>query len=156
LAVGPLAGLDRLDLLDHGVPLLHHRKPEFARPSRGEIEAALMDSVEKSWRPRIGELGRLRELAPADRKPYIRAILYPARLIYSWDVLAVDSNDRAVDSLQTIRPEGLDLQPITLALACRHNRCAAEDVFALKPDLARQFDKTMAYISRRRSSGGLP
>lgn len=148
---GRLPVLDRLDLLDHGIPLLHNRKAEFTRPARVEIEAALLDSVEKSWKPRIGELSTLAKLAPADRKPYIRAILYPARLIYSWDFLAVDSNDRAVDYLEAIRPEGLDLEPIRLALACRHNRCAAEDVFALNVDLAKQFDTTMAYISRRRS-----
>lgn len=86
-------------------------------------------------------------LDPAQRKPYIRAILYSARLIYSWDCFAVDSNDRAVDYLRKIKPEGLDLEPIAVALECRHDRCAAEDVFALKVDLDKQFDRTMGYIS---------
>jgi len=36
-------------------------------------------------KPKIGELSGLTELEPKDRKPYIRAILYPARLIFSWD-----------------------------------------------------------------------
>jgi hypothetical protein len=57
---GRLPVLDRLDLLDHGIPLLHNRKAEFTRPARVEIEAALLDSVEKSWKPRIGELTPIR------------------------------------------------------------------------------------------------
>jgi predicted nucleotidyltransferase len=143
---GRLPVLDRLDLLDHGIPLRYNRKAEFPRPGKAEIEGALLNSIERSWKPRISELSRLTRLDPPERKPYVRAILYPARLIYSWDALAVDSNDRAVDYLRKIKPEGLDLEPIALALECRRGRCAAEDVFALKVDLHKQFDKTMAYI----------
>ena len=145
---GRLPVLDRLDLLDHGVPLIRRRKAEFPRPARTEIENELLESVEKSWKPRIDELDCLTELEPPQRKPYIRAVLYPARLIYSWDFLAVDSNDRAVDYLRKIKPEGLDLAPIALALECRRGRCSAEDVFALKADLIKQFDSTMAYIAK--------
>jgi predicted nucleotidyltransferase len=139
--------LDRLDLLDHGIPLLHNRKAEFPRPEKANIHRELLNSIERSWTPKIGELSRLIEIEPLQRKPYIRAILYPARLIYSWDLLAVDSNDRAVEYLHKRRPEGLELEPIVLALECRHGRCLAEDVFALMVDLHKQFDKTMAYIS---------
>jgi hypothetical protein len=144
---GRLPVLDRLDLLDHGVPLLHNRKVDFPRPAKAEIQGALLDSVEASWKPRIAELSRLTQLEPTQSKPYIRAVLYPARLIYSWDSLAVDSNDGAVDYLRKIKPEGLDLGPIALALECRHDRASVEDVFALKLDLDKQFGRTMAYIS---------
>jgi predicted nucleotidyltransferase len=148
---GRLPVLDRLDLLDHGIPLRYNRKAEFPRPGKAEIEGALLNSIERSWKPRISELSRLTRLDPPERKPYVRAILYPARLIYSWDALAVDSNDRAVDYLRKIKPEGLDLEPIALALECRRGRCAAEDVFALKVDLHKQFDTTMAYILGKRA-----
>lgn len=144
---GRLPVLDRLDLLDHGVPLLNDQRAEFRRPAREEIRQALRQSVERSWRPKIGELGGLTELEPKDRKPYIRAILYPARLIFSWDNLAVDSNDRAVEYLRNVRPSGLDLGPIEMALACRQGKCSAEDVFALKADLNREFERTLVYIS---------
>jgi len=144
---GRLPVLDRLDLLDHGIPLVHNRKAEFSRPGKAKIHGELLNSIERSWKPRIDELRRLAVLDPAQRKPYIRAILYPARLIYSWDCLAVDSNDRAVDYLWKIKPEGLDLKPIALALECRRGRCAAEEVFSLRVDPDRQFDTTMAYIS---------
>jgi hypothetical protein len=144
---GRLPVLDRLDLLDHGVPLLNNLKAEFRRPTKEEVRRELCQSVERSWKPRIGELSRLTELEPKDRKPYIRAILYPARLIFSWDNLAVDSNDRAVEYLRNVRRSGLDLVPIEMALACRQGKCPAEEVFSLKADLNRQFESTLAHIS---------
>ncbi len=144
---GRLPVLDRLDLLDHGVPLLNNLKAEFRRPTKDEVRRELRQSIERSWKPKIGEFRGLTELEPKDRKPYIRAILYPARLIYSWDNLAVDSNDRAVEYLRNVRPPGLDLVPIEMALACRQGKCSAEEVFSLKADLNRQFESTLAHIS---------
>lgn len=144
---GRLPNLDRLDLLDHGVSLLKGHKPEFLRPTKQEIRDELLQSIEKSWKPRLPELNALTELAPANRKPYIRAILYAARLIYSWDNLAMDSNDRAVEYLHQVKPAGLDLKPIDMALACRQEKCTADDVFALRTDLVRQCESAIAYIS---------
>ena len=143
---GRLPVIDRIDLLDHGVPLLHGVKPSFRRPSKEEIHQEQLESIEKSWRSRLPELGRLTILEAKDRKPYIRAILYAARLIYTWDNLAVDSNDRAVEYLHQVQPPGLDLKPIDMALACRNNKCAAEDVFALRTDLDRQCEWAVRYI----------
>lgn len=144
---GRLPTLDRLDLLDHGIPLVYNHKAEFSRPEIGQIHGELLNSIERSWKPGVAELHALTALTPAQHKPYIRAILYPARLIYSWDCLAVDSNDHAVEYLRKIRPRGLDLRPIALALECRRGYCAAEDVFSLQVDLDKQFNETMAYIS---------
>jgi hypothetical protein len=146
---GRLPVIDRLDLLDHGVPLLRGHKPQFPRPSREEIHGALRDSVERSYRPRLPELMALRHLEPHQRKPYIRTILYPARLIYTWDNLAVASNDRAVEHLHRVRPVDLDLGPIDLALACRHEKRTAEAVFAAAPNLERQFDAALRYVGER-------
>jgi hypothetical protein len=136
-----------IDRLDHGVPLLLGIKPSFPRPTKDEIHQALRGSVERRWKPRLTELSALEILEPKDRKPYIRAILYAARLIYSWDHLAVDSNDRAVEYLHQVQPPGLDLKPIDLALACRYDKCTAEDVFALRADLVAQSESAVRYIS---------
>jgi hypothetical protein len=148
---GRLPVIDRLDLLDHGVPLLHGVKPSFRRPTRDEIHREQLQSIERSWKSRLPELICLTTLEPKDRKPYIRAILYAARLIYTWDHLAVDSNDRAVEYLHQIQPRGLDLKPIDMALACRNEKCTAEDVFALHVDLNRQWESSISYISANRS-----
>jgi len=146
---GRLPNLDRLDLLDHGVPLLNGHKPQFRRPTKQEIRDELLRSIEKSWKPRLPELNRLTELTPENRKPYIRAILYAARLIYSWDNLAMESNDRAVEYLRQVQPPGLDLKPIDMALACRHEKCTVDDVFALHTDLNCQCESAVSYITAR-------
>jgi len=144
---GRLPVIDRLDLLDHGVPLLCGVKPNFRRPTRDEIHQEQLQSIERSWKSRLPELSRLTALEAKDRKPNIRAILYAARLVYTWDNLAVDSNDRAVEYLHQVQPPGLDLKPIDMALACRNEKCTAEDVFALRCDLERQCERAVSYIS---------
>ena len=150
-AWGRLPYLDRLDLLDHGVPLLNAHKPQFRRPTKQEIRDELLRSIERSWKPRLPELNSLKKLAPENRKPYIRAILYAARLIYSWDNLAMESNDRAVEYLHQVNPPGLDLKQIDMALACRQGKCTAEDVFGLHADLVRQCESAVRYIGHNLS-----
>jgi len=147
---GRLPVIDRVDLLDHGVPLLQGVKPSFRRPTRDEIHREQLQSIERSWKSRLPELSSLTTLEPKDRKPYIRAILYAARLIYTWDNLAVDSNDRAVEYLHQVQPPGLDLKPIDMALACRNEQCTAKEVFALHVDLNRQCEGSISYISANR------
>jgi len=146
---GRLPIIDRLDLLDHGVPIIGDHIADFPRPTRVEVHQALRETIEKSWQPRIPELQALTRLEAKDSKPYVRAILYPARLIFTWDKLAVDSNDRAVEYLHQVQPPGLDLEPIDRALACRRERCSVEDVFALRTDLNRQVQSALSYISKR-------
>ncbi len=148
-AWGRLPVIDRLDLLDHGVPLLHDHKPAFDRPAAAEVHPALRDSFERSYKSRLPQIVSLGRLESHHRKPYIRTLLYPARFIYTWDQLAVDSNDRAVDYLHRVSPAGLDLKPIDLALACRRGKCSAEDVFALGADLESQFEAMIRYISKK-------
>jgi hypothetical protein len=147
---GRLPNLDRLDLLDHGAPLLNSHKPQFRRPTKQEIRDELLRSIERSWKPRLPELSALTELLAENRKPYIRAILYAARLIYSWDNFAMDSNDRAVEYLHQVQPPGLDLEPIDMALACRQEKCKAEDVFERHTDLNGQCECAVRYISINR------
>lgn len=146
---GRLPMIDRIDMLDHGMQLLHGIKPAFRRPTKDEIHNEQLQSIEKSWKSRLPELNSLTRLEPKDRKPYIRAILYAARLIYTWDNLVVGSNDRAVEYLHQVHPAGLDLKPIDLALACRKEECMAENVFALRSDLIRQCESAVRYISVR-------
>jgi hypothetical protein len=143
---GRLPVIDRLDLLDHGVPLLRDHYPAFVRPSKAEVQQALLESFERSYRSRLAELGSLTRLETHQYKPYIRNVLYPARLIYSWENLAVSSNDRAVEYLHEVRPPGLDLEPIDRALACRQGKSSAQDVFALAPDLNAQFEASIRYL----------
>src|SRR3970040_167672 len=54
---------------------------------------------------------------------------------------------RAVEYLHRVQPPGLDLKPIDMALACRNEKCTAEDVFALRADLSRHCERAISYIS---------
>jgi len=63
----------------------------------------------------------------------------------------MESNDRAVEYLHQVQPPGLDLEPIDMALACRQEKCTAEDVFALHADLNRQYESAVRYVSVNRS-----
>ena len=99
------------------------------RPSKQEIRHEQLQSIERSWKPQIAGAQSADEFEPKDRKPYIRAILYAARLIYSWDNLASDPMT-APSNICTSEARGLDLKPIDMALACRQER---DDVFKLTP-----------------------
>lgn len=146
---GRLPAIDRLDLLDHGVALLHGIRPTLRRPTRDEIHREQLQSIERSWKARLPELSRLTTLEAKNRKPYIRAILYAARLIFTWDNLVVGSNDDAVAYLHRVKPAGLDLDPIDRALACRNGSCSAQDVFLSGVDLIGQSESALRYISSR-------
>ena len=143
---GRLPVLDRVDLLDHGAPMFSTHRPDFSRPDKASIREALLQSVEKSWGPNTKELSTLVELTPETQRPYVRCLLYPARLIFSWDRFEIASNDRAVAYLSEIAPAGLDLKPIQLALECRYNRDAAERLAPEHVSLAGQFASATAYI----------
>ncbi len=84
---GRLPMIDRVDMLDHGASLLRGITPNFRRPTKDEIHREQLHSIDNSWKPKLPELSGLTILQPKDRKPYIRAILYAARLIYTWDNL---------------------------------------------------------------------
>ena len=146
---GRLPVLDRIDLLDHGVPLLNNNKANFKRPDKADIHGALLESVERSWKPRAKELSRLEELEPKHYKPYVRSILYPARLIYSWDRLRITSNDTAVEFLREIKPPRLDLHVIELALECRYDRSTPEQIFSKKVNLENHLQNTISYVSKK-------
>ncbi len=143
---GRLRVLDRLDMLDHGVPLLHNHKANFQRPDKGAVRRALLESVEKSWKAQTIEFARASKIETQDRRRYIKCLLYPARLIYTWECLDINSNDRAVEYLRELKPAGLDLHPIEMVLECRHDRLTPEEIFSKNIDLQNQFDKTISHI----------
>lgn len=145
---GRLPVLDRIDLIDHGVPLLFANRVELERPDKASIRRALLQSVANSWEPHTRKLSTVSELKQENRKPFVRCLLYPARLVYTWDRLRIASNDSAVEYLEEVKPPGLDLQPIRLALECRHQRYTPEQIFSQGVNLAAQFSAATSYIAK--------
>jgi hypothetical protein len=128
-SVGRFPPLDRLDYLDHALPFLERRRVEPPRPSRAEVRAYLAGAPFENWAQQVERLSALEALRPEDYKRYIRAILYAARLIYSWETGAMGSNDAAVKFLQD-RADGLDLDLIARALDIRNRGADPMPLFA--------------------------
>src|SRR6266568_2352701 len=81
-----------------------------------------------------GGFSALDKLTSDDHKRYLRALLYPARFVYSWETGAIGSNDEAVAFLQG-RATGLDLDVIRRALRCRNEDQDPQALFSERSKL---------------------
>jgi predicted nucleotidyltransferase len=129
-AIGRFPPLDRADYLDYAVPLCERERIAPLRPSLDEIRAYLAGSPFTNWSESAEAFAASDALAAADRKSYLRALLYPARFVASFMTGRMLSNDDAVASLDENCPSGLDAGLIRRALDCRR---AADDPDALFP-----------------------
>lgn len=130
-SVGRFPPLDRADYLDHGVPLVERERVRPPRPTIADVRAYLGGAPFERWAETARRMAALDRLEPAERKPYLRALLYPARFVYSWITGGMASNDDAVAFLAERAPDGLDVALAERALACRH---AAADPDLLFPE----------------------
>ena len=129
-ANGRFPPLDRTDYLDYAVPLCERERVVPPRPSLDEIRVYLAGAPFTKWTESAEAFAASDALATADRKSYLRALLYPARFVASFMTGRMLSNDDAVASLGELGPGGLDTGLIRRALDCRH---AAADPDALFP-----------------------
>jgi len=127
---GRFPPLDRADYLDHAVPLFERERVTPPRPSLEEVRGYLAGAPFTNWIHGAEAFAASGALAPADRKSYLRALLYPARFVASFMTGKMMSNDDAVIRLGEFCPPGLDTGLIQRALDCRR---AAADPDALFP-----------------------
>jgi hypothetical protein len=132
-SLGRFPPLDRMDYLDHAVPLMERERIEAARPTLGEVRDYLRGAPFTGWSDRARGFAAGEKLEPRDHKAFLRTLLYPARFCFSWVTGVVGSNDEAVDFLRVRHPRGLDVGLIEDALECRR---AAADPDALFPGRA--------------------
>jgi len=145
-SVGRFPPLDRVDYLDHAVTLLERRHLRPSRPALAEIRAYLGAEPFANWSQQALRLSALDKLTSDDHKRYLRALLYPARFVYSWETGAIGSNDEAVAFLQG-RATGLDLDVIRQALRCRNEDQDPQALFSERsklPGLVRVCEKLIA------------
>ena len=128
-STGRLPPLDRIDYLDYGVPLLQRRHVLPKRPTRLEVRSYLMAEPLRKWSREAMRLSSLQELPPEDHKAYLRALLYPARFLYSWQTGTVASNDDAVDFVARHKLAGPGIDLITRAVHCRNAGADPSDLF---------------------------
>ncbi|MCH8918512.1 MAG: hypothetical protein E2O90_07380 [Alphaproteobacteria bacterium] len=126
---GRFPPLDRIDYLEHAVVLVEREAVRPDRPTLDEVRAYLQGRPFEVWAQRAARFATLDLLAAADHKPYLRAHLYPARLVFSWMTGDVASNDTAVAYLSENAPHGLNVALIARALSCRHQAADPEHLF---------------------------
>jgi len=128
---GRFPPLDRIDYLDHGAPLIERRRVRPERPTLPDVRRYLRGDPLATWSRRTLLLSEHRGLHDGDHKVYLRALLYPARFIYSWDTGKVASNDDAVGYVEARNIPGFDIDLVKRALRCRN---AGEDLLPLFPE----------------------
>ena len=150
-SVGRFPTLDRIDYLDHGVPLIERERVRPDRPSLDAVRTYLRGQPLEAWGEQMRRFAAVTTLGPADQKPYLRTLLYPARFFYSWMTGKMASNDTAVAFLAKAAPEGIDIDLIARALRFRQE---ARDLDALLPDrvkLPRLFAGCLRIVERTES-----
>jgi hypothetical protein len=146
-SLGRFPLLDRIDYLDHALTLIECERVLPVRPSLEETRAYLRGVPFAKWAEGAQRFVSLEALKPKDHKAYIRTLLYPARLIYSWTTGRVASNDDAVAFLYERRPAGLDVDLIGHALQCRRDGADPMSLFPARmalPDQVRACARFLA------------
>jgi predicted nucleotidyltransferase len=144
--IGRFPPLDRLDYLDHAEPLIEREHAAPPRPSLEEVRVYLRGQPLDSWREQIARVAALAALDDVTRRTYIRALLYPARFLYSWHVGRMASNDEAVAFLHAQLQPGIDLDLIDRALACRIANRPSDELFGERGKLAGQLAACLKII----------
>jgi hypothetical protein len=145
--VGRFPPLDRLDYLDRPVVLAERERVVPVRPALQEIRDYLRGAPAANWAKRAHEFAGARALDAKDRKGYLRALLYPARLCFSYATGLMTSNDDAVTYLRKRAPPGLDLAPIEQALQCRQAAADPDSLFDLRNCLPAQVAACAALLA---------
>jgi len=147
--VGRFPPLDRVDYLDHAVALTERERANPTRPTLQDIRAYLGGAPFASWGESATHFARLDTLGSNERKPYLRALLYPARFIYSWMTGGMASNDAAVAFLNRQAVPGLDVKLVEAALQCRHDTTDPDHLFSARAVLPRQVEACARLVGLR-------
>jgi predicted nucleotidyltransferase len=139
--------LDRLDLIDHAIRIRGKAPMAFKRPEQDDIRQALLQHVRQYWRPKIEKFSEIENLDdPKDQKEFIRTFLYPARFLYSWFNLKLDSNNAAVDWIQKHPQAGLNNELLCKTLDCRYGKARPSDLLPCKQVLKEVYAATFKII----------
>lgn len=145
-SVGRFPPLDRVDFIDNAVTLVERERVRPPRPTLMEIRDYLRGAPFAGWAERARAFAADGALAPQDRKAFLRTLLYPARLCFSWMTGRMGGNDEAVAFLQEQRPAGLDVDLVARALDCRRASADPDELFPERNMLARHIEACEAFI----------
>jgi hypothetical protein len=147
-SLGRFPPLDRVDYLDHAVVLMERQSVRPARPTLDEIRLYLRGTPFANWADLASRFAVAKTLEPKDHKAYLRTLLYPARLCYSWMTGLVGSSDDAVAFLNERPVTGLDADLISRALQCRRAAADPDSLFPERTVLPAHIDACAALLAR--------
>jgi len=144
---GRLPPLDRADYLDHAIAISERERVRPARPALDEIRVYLKGGPFSNWTENANRFARTDVLAPGDHKAFIRTLLYPARLVYSWTTGRMSSNDEAVAFAREHRPPGMNTDLLAQALAYRQAGADPDALFSARAVLRDQVKSCARFIA---------
>ena len=145
--VGRLPPLDLIDYLDHAVVLTERERVLPVRPTLEEIHGYLSGAPFTNWTEDAQRFAGMSTLAPGDHKLFIRTLLYPARLVYSWSTGLMGSNDDAVAFTRKHPPKGMNTDILTSALKYRQAAADPDALFPARGMLADQIKSCLQFIA---------
>jgi hypothetical protein len=154
-SLGRFPPLDRVDLIDYGVGLVVRERIRPPRPSLAEIHQYLSGAPLESWSAAANRFAAADALAEKDRKPYLRALLYPARFVMSWQTGRMASNDEAVAYCanaagHSLARHDMDTDLLQRALDCRRVAADPDSLFAERARLPAQVEACRRLVSATR------
>jgi len=144
---GRFPPLDRLDYIDHAVVLEEVEKVAAPKPDLEEIRTYLRGTPFEQWAERGTVFSTHSTLDPDDRKSYLKTHLYPARFAFSWITGKIGSNDTALEYLHAHPVDGLYMELLDRALACRHAAADPDSLFDDRGTLPAQYQACAKLIS---------
>lgn len=146
-SIGRLPPLDRADYLDHAIAIAERERIRPARPTLDEIRAYLKGAPFSNWTENTDRFAKTDVLAPGDHKAFIRTLLYPARLVYSWTTGRMASNDEAVAFTREHRPPGMNTDVLAQALAYRQAGADPDALFTARTLLPGQVESCRRFMT---------
>jgi hypothetical protein len=147
-SLGRFPPLDRIDYLDHAVPLMERERVQPPRPALDDVRRYLGGAPFANWVEQVRRFSAADALDPKDRKIYLRTLLYPGRFCFSWTTGRMDSNDEAVAFLEKTRPTGIDVALVARALRSRQADADPDPLFSARTMLPAQVEGCAALIAR--------
>jgi predicted nucleotidyltransferase len=144
--IGRLPPLDRADYVDHAIAISERERVRPARPTLDEIRVYLKGAPFSNWIENANRFAKADVLPPGDHKVFIRTLLYPARLVYSWTTGRMASNDEAVAFTCEHRPPGMNTDVLTQALAYRQAGADPDALFPARAVLPDQVQSCSRFI----------
>ncbi|QLQ31434.1 MAG: hypothetical protein HZT40_07270 [Candidatus Thiothrix singaporensis] len=139
--------MDQVDLHDNGQVLWGQDLSGLAlRPSLTAIRSDMQLHSLPYWADKTQLFSSRLPADESEFKEYVRCLLYPARLIFTWQSGRLGGNDEAVAYLEQMVPSDVRLDMIRAALRCRHAELADAELSHYRSALVSQYLATLQLL----------